>query len=59
MVVQWFPILASTAGGMGSIPSWGTKTLPAAAHSQKKPYSHNTCSLLQLISSGFIMMQEN
>ena len=42
MEVQWLGIHASTIGGMGSIPSWGTKILPAAEHSQKKQYPYNT-----------------
>ena len=34
--VQWLTFCASTAGGMGSIPGWGTKILHAARYSQKK-----------------------
>ena len=36
LAVQWLELHASTAGGIGSIPSWGTKILQAARHSQKK-----------------------
>ena len=35
LAVQWLGLLASTAGGMGSIPGWGTKVLHAAQCSQK------------------------
>ena len=33
--VQWLGLHASNAGGMGSIPGQGTKTLHAARHGQK------------------------
>ena len=33
--VQWLRLWASTAGGMGSIPGWGTKILYAMWHGQK------------------------
>ena len=36
LVVQWLGLHASTAGGPGSIPGWGTKILQAAQHGQKK-----------------------
>ena len=36
LVVQWLRICASTAGGMGSIPGWGTKIPHAAQSSQKQ-----------------------
>ena len=32
---QWLRLRASTVGGMGSIPGWGTKT-PHAAHGMAK-----------------------
>ena len=32
---QWLGLCTSTAGGMGSIPSWGTKILPAPRHGQE------------------------
>ena len=35
LAVQWLRFHASTAGGMGLIPGWGTKILHAAWHSQK------------------------
>ena len=35
MVVQWLRLPASTAGGTGSIPGWGTKILHAARRGQK------------------------
>ena len=35
LAVQQLGLCASTAGGMGSIPGWGTKTLHAAWCSQK------------------------
>ena len=36
LVVQWLRLRAPTAGGMGSIPGWGTKILHAACCGQKK-----------------------
>ena len=35
LVVQWLGLHASTAGGMGSIPGWGTK-IPQAIQCAKK-----------------------
>ena len=35
LAVQWLRLCASTVGGMGSIPSWGTK-IPHATRGQKK-----------------------
>ena len=35
-MVQWLGLCASAAGGMGSIPGWGTKIPHAARHSQEK-----------------------
>ena len=35
-VVQWLGLGASTAGGMGLIPGWGTKIPYTMRHSQKK-----------------------
>ena len=37
-MVQWLGLHTSTAGAVGSIPGWGTKTLQAAqrVHTQKK-----------------------
>ena len=32
LVVQWLRLCTSTAGGMGSIPGWGTKIPQAAAN---------------------------
>ena len=34
-VVQWLRLWASTAGGMGSIPGWGTKVPHAVQCGQK------------------------
>ena len=34
--VQWLRLHASTAGSLGSIPSWGTKVSHAAWHGQKE-----------------------
>ena len=34
-MVQWLGLRASTAGGMGSIPGWGTKT-PQAVQLYRK-----------------------
>lgn len=36
LVVQWLRLLASTAGGTGSIPGLGTKILHVLRHVQKK-----------------------
>ena len=35
LLVQWLGLHASTAGGMGSIPGWGTKVPCAVWHGQK------------------------
>ena len=35
-MVQWLGLRASTAGGTGSIPGWGSKIPQAVQHSQKK-----------------------
>ena len=37
-MVQWLRLRASTAGGTGSIPGWGTKILHAARCGQKKKF---------------------
>ena len=34
LVVQWLRLQASTAGGMGSIPGWGTKILHAMQYAR-------------------------
>ena len=39
LVSQWLGLLSSAAGGMGSIPGWGTKILHAAQCSQKEKNS--------------------
>lgn len=36
LAVQKLGLCAATAGGMGSIPSWGTKIPNATRHSQNK-----------------------
>ena len=36
LAVQWLGLCTSTAGGMGLIPGWGNKILPATWHGQKK-----------------------
>ena len=36
LVVQWLGLRTSTAGDMGSIPSWGTKIPHASQRGQKK-----------------------
>ena len=36
LAVQWLGLCASTEGGTGSIPGWGTKIPHAAWRSQKK-----------------------
>ena len=35
-MVQWLGLHTSTAGGMGSIPSWGANIVHATHCSQKK-----------------------
>ena len=35
LAVQWLGLYASTAGGTGLIPGWGTKTLLATQRDQK------------------------
>ena len=35
LAVQWLRLCASTAGGMGLIPGWGTKMSHATWHGQK------------------------
>ena len=35
LVIQWLGLHASTAGGIGSVPGWGTKIPHALWHSQK------------------------
>ena len=34
--VQWLGLGAFTAGGLGSIPCWGTKILTVTRHGKKK-----------------------
>ena len=36
LAVQWLGLCTSTAGGMGLIPGWGNKILPATWHGQEK-----------------------
>ena len=36
LMVQWLGPCTSTAGGMGSIPGWGTKILHVVWHGRKK-----------------------
>ena len=45
LVVQWLGLHASTAGGMGLIPGWGTEMLCAAWCSQKTKKGNNVCEL--------------
>ena len=35
-MVQWLRLHASKAGGVGSVPGWGTKTLHASWHGQNR-----------------------
>ena len=35
-MVQWLRLLVSTAGGTGSISSWGAKILHTAQHGKKR-----------------------
>ena len=49
LVVQWLGLGASTAGGLGSIPGWGTKISQATQCSPPKKknhveYSKDACS---------------
>ena len=41
LAVQWLRLHASTAGGVGLIPCWGTRILHAALRGQKKRYNHS------------------
>ena len=36
LTVQWLGLHASTVGGIGSTPGWGTKILHASQRGQKK-----------------------
>ena len=51
LVIQWVRLYASTAGGMGLIPGWGTKiphavALPKGKNKQaKNPNKHKTIDL--------------
>ena len=48
LAVQWLRLWASTAGGTGSIPDWGTKILQAKQYSQEKKRLLWTRTLLRL-----------
>ena len=41
-MVQWLGLCASSAGGMGSIPGWGTKIPHATWHGQKTKKQYGT-----------------
>ena len=41
----WLGLCASTAGGEGSIPSWGTKILHASLYSETKISQQNRTTL--------------
>ena len=41
LLVQWLGLLAFTAEGLGSIPSWGTKIPQAMRHGQRKKRREN------------------
>ena len=48
-MVQWLRICASTAGGLGSVPDWGTKILHATQCRQKNTkYSCYKCTELHV-----------
>ena len=52
LAVQWLRPRASTAGGMGSIPGWGTKIPHAVRCDKKKPrqycwFSHHLRKVIQ------------
>ena len=38
LVVQWLRLCASTAGGTGSVPAWGTKIPHAVQYGQEKKF---------------------
>ena len=42
LAVQWLRLCASTAGGTGLIPGWGTKTPHALWHGQKQKQTNKT-----------------
>ena len=41
LAVQWLRLRASTAGGVGSIPGWGTRIPHASQCSQKTKQNKN------------------
>ena len=41
LVAQWLRLHASSAGGVGSIPGWGTKIPHSVWHGQKKKKNYN------------------
>ena len=53
LVVQWLRLGASNAGGMGSIPAWGTKIPHAMQCSQKNKQKKKTKLNLELKPTNF------
>ena len=53
MVVQWFGLNTSTAGGPGLIPSWGTEIPQVCSTAEKRKRK------LQSVSLGFDNIIEN
>ena len=56
MVIQWLRLLTPIAGGMGSIPSWGTRISHAAQAQPKKKkkrmQSIENCIIIKSVELG-------
>ena len=52
--VQWLGFHASTAGGLGSIPRWGSWMPHSMAKKKKKP-KHNSTVLLGRVTDQFLL----
>ena len=58
LVVQWLGLRASTAGGMDSIPGWGTKILHTVQHGKKKKKKKRKKEKLLHIYNGILPSNE-
>ena len=54
VVIQWLRLLTPTAGGMGSIPAWGTRISCAAWAQPKKKrmQSIENCIIMKSVELG-------
>ena len=59
LVVQRLRLCASTAGGMGSIPDWGTKIPHASQHGQKINKNKNWCKKKKSVMNKKIKIEKN